>query len=151
MLESAAAHNRAKGRTVLERTQQGRADRLREVLAATRTAEGADKRDALTAAARDVLAERRRQVDAEHRTLEEDDAMTSGQMATVAGYYALASGHPHERDLGRGTVPSYWPWTAEWWKPRDRRRNLVRAGALILAEVERLDRATNQPSAQVKP
>ena len=74
--------------------------------------------------------------------------MISGQMATVAGYYALASGYPHERDLGCGKLPSYWPWTAEWWKPRTKRENLVRAGALILAEVERLDRATNQPSAQ---
>ena len=33
-----------------------------------------------------------------------------------------------------------WPWAAEWWKPKDCRRNLVRAGALILAEIERLDR-----------
>ena len=33
VLESAAAHNRAKGRTVLERTQQDRADRLRAILA----------------------------------------------------------------------------------------------------------------------
>lgn len=33
VLDSAAAHNRSKGRTVLERTQQDRADRLRAVLA----------------------------------------------------------------------------------------------------------------------
>jgi hypothetical protein len=29
----------------------------------------------------------------------------------------------------------------EWWKPTNRRRDLVKAGALILAEIERLDRA----------
>lgn len=28
----------------------------------------------------------------------------------------------------------------DWWKPKDRRRNLVKAGALIVAEIERLDR-----------
>jgi hypothetical protein len=27
-----------------------------------------------------------------------------------------------------------------WWKPKDRRRDLVRAAALIIAEIERLDR-----------
>jgi hypothetical protein len=34
----------------------------------------------------------------------------------------------------------YWPWEDKWWKPKDRRRDLVRAGALIVAEIERLDR-----------
>lgn len=28
----------------------------------------------------------------------------------------------------------------EWWKPTNRRRDLVKAAALILAEIERLDR-----------
>ena len=41
-----------------------------------------------------------------------------------------------------GMAPTEWPWDAEWWKPTDRRRDLVKAGALILAEIERLDRAT---------
>ena len=39
-------------------------------------------------------------------------------------------------------APFGWPhtWDASWWKPKDRRRDLVRAGALIIAEIERLDR-----------
>lgn len=37
--------------------------------------------------------------------------------------------------------PRNWPWHRVWWKPSTRRRNLVKAGALILAEIERLDRA----------
>jgi hypothetical protein len=32
----------------------------------------------------------------------------------------------------------WWPWSFEWWKPKDRIRNLVRAGALIAAEIDRL-------------
>ena len=36
--------------------------------------------------------------------------------------------------------PPSWPWVRRWWKPTDRRRDLVKAGALILAEIERLDR-----------
>ena len=63
-------------------------------------------------------------------------------MAVAAGHYALACGYPHERDIGRGQIPSYWPWAPSWWKPRDKRSNLIRAGALILADIERLDRAT---------
>jgi hypothetical protein len=30
----------------------------------------------------------------------------------------------------------------EMWKPEDRRRDLIRAAALLVAEIERLDRAT---------
>lgn len=40
-----------------------------------------------------------------------------------------------------GGKPWGWPWDASWWKPNARRRNLVKAGALILAEIERIDRA----------
>lgn len=38
-------------------------------------------------------------------------------------------------------MPVSWPWDFQWFKPSDDRRNLVKAGALILAELERLDRA----------
>lgn len=37
--------------------------------------------------------------------------------------------------------PKYWPWDANWWKPKDRRSNLIKAGALIAAEIDRLDRS----------
>lgn len=105
------------------------------------TKEGVGELDAMSQAARDVLAERRRQIEAEGWTPEHDDMHSDGQMAAAAGYYALACAYPHERDIGGGHVPTYWPWAPSWWKPRDVRSNLVRAGALILAEVERLDRA----------
>lgn len=41
------------------------------------------------------------------------------------------------------TAVAEWPWTGwatEWFKPKDDRYNLVRAAALLLAEIERLDR-----------
>ncbi len=34
-----------------------------------------------------------------------------------------------------------WPWPPAWWKPRDRCRNVVRAGTHILADIEPIDRA----------
>ena len=33
-----------------------------------------------------------------------------------------------------------WPWDPHWFKTSSRRRDLIKAGALILAEIERLDR-----------
>jgi len=41
-----------------------------------------------------------------------------------------------------------WPikWMAAWFKPTDPRRDLVKAGALCIAEIERLDRALTPPA-----
>jgi hypothetical protein len=95
---------------------------------------------AMTDAARDVLAERKRQVQTEGWTPEHDDSHGMGEMARAAATYAMV-GSAGVIDRGDG-VPTTWPWSAQWWKPSDRRRDLVKAGALILAEIERLDRAT---------
>lgn len=94
--------------------------------------------EATTLAARDVLAERRRQISAEGWTPEHDDAHDKGEMAQAAGCYALnAAGWKTEALRG------CWPlsWRAAWFKPANPRRDLVKAAALILAEIERLDRA----------
>lgn len=85
----------------------------------------------------DVAAERRRQIEAEGWVPEHDDEHSNGEMALAAACYARAgSGVPMIAD-----VPLLWPWTSSWWKPAGARRNLVKAAALILAEIERLDRA----------
>lgn len=88
-------------------------------------------------AAQDVLAERRRQIETEGWTPEHDDEHALGEIASAAGCYAL---HAHDDNEMDG-APAWWPWDALWWKPKDARSNLIRAGALILAEIERLDRA----------
>lgn len=91
----------------------------------------------VTAAASDVLAERQRQVTAEGWTAGHDDEYEHGELADAAGCYALSS----ELFDCAGEPPRPWPWPDEWWKPTNRRRDLVKAGALILAEIERIDRA----------
>ncbi|HBO4800424.1 TPA: hypothetical protein ACSPKT_005350 [Pseudomonas aeruginosa] len=101
----------------------------------------------------DVQAERRRQVEAEGWTPEHDDEHDSGEIACAAACYALPPAHPAriEGALGRyGRDPNIWPWTRDWWKPapNDRRRELIKAGALVLAEIERLDRACISQSPQ---
>lgn len=90
----------------------------------------------------EIAAERRRQVEEERCTPEQDDRYGNGELATVAGYYALASGWPHQRDIGRGHLPQYWPasWCQTWWKPTNARRNLVKSAALAVAAIESLDR-----------
>lgn len=87
----------------------------------------------------DVQAERIRQVKAEGWTPEHDDTVTkTGCLATAAACYLLESdAYPNA-----GHPPPLWPWAAGWWKPKDYRRDLVRAGALVVAELERLDRAS---------
>jgi hypothetical protein len=90
---------------------------------------------AVTDAARDVLAERQRQVIAEGWTPMHDDEHETGELARAAACYAAnATGYRLQSRI------NIWPWDREWWKPTTPRRDLVKAGALILAEVERLDR-----------
>lgn len=82
---------------------------------------------------RDVLAERQRQISKEGWTPEHDDEHDEGDLSLAGAVYAVTKGY-------RADVPPAWPWEAAAFKPRDWRANLVRAGALVLAELERLDR-----------
>ncbi|MCX2696672.1 hypothetical protein [Ochrobactrum chromiisoli] len=93
-----------------------------------------------SAAARDVLAERRRQVEAEGWTPEHDDKWSSGEIAQSAACYALLAAA-----WNKEAVIEIFPWSLRWLKSTSPRRNLVKAGALILAEIERLDRLPASP------
>ncbi|WP_259363982.1 hypothetical protein [Pseudomonas aeruginosa] len=88
----------------------------------------------------DVQAERRRQVEAEGWTLEHDDAHSHGQMARAAACYALAGSSAPNDGTAALLVSLAWPWDEQWWKPSTARRDMVKACALGLAEIERLDR-----------
>ena len=95
----------------------------------------------------DVMAERVRQITVEGWTSVADDARGIGDLAAASACYALfAAERDIWRDAGKHKLypPMYWPWHKDWWKPTNRRRDLVKAGALILAEIERLDRASYQ-------
>ncbi|SER94780.1 hypothetical protein SAMN04244573_04632 [Azotobacter beijerinckii] len=92
----------------------------------------------LTTAARDVLAERRRQIEVEGFSPEHDRQYDLGELPAAAACYALFA---QRQMLGlRKSEPDHaWPWNLGCWKPGDARSALVKAGALILAEIERLD------------
>ena len=97
-----------------------------------------------TLAVLDVLAERRRQIEAEGRTTQHDDANPAGVMSVAAVCYAIGASNAlvlAGGDTSTCPAPEVFPWEDAWWKPTTPRRDLVKAGALILAEIERLDRA----------
>lgn len=96
----------------------------------------------------DVQAERRRQVEAEGWTPEHDDEHSHGQMARAAACYALAGSSAPNDGTAALLVSLAWPWDQQWWKPTSARRDLVKACALALAEIERLDRAGISQSPQ---
>lgn len=98
----------------------------------------------LTQAAVDVLQERKRQQLVEGYDEAHDAAYTPGVLALAGACYAAHQLHP----TAGGQPPQGWPWTAEHWKPAGVRRDLVRAAALILAEIEKADcQAQSSPSA----
>ena len=82
----------------------------------------------------DVIAERQRQKAVEGWTSEHDDKYGKSQLLWASSCYVLNTIQPFNR------IPMDWPWAPEWWKPTGPRRDLVKAGALILAEIERIDR-----------
>ncbi|MCH1870452.1 hypothetical protein [Escherichia coli] len=82
----------------------------------------------------DVISERQRQRAVEGWTSEHDDAYQNGELADAAACYAISA---HNQGF---STPAHWPWAPDWWKQSGPRRDLVKAGALILAEIERIDR-----------
>lgn len=82
-----------------------------------------------------IAAERQRQINEEGFTLEHDQKWTD-ELVRAAYCYLVNAENPL---LG---PPSVWPWHEDWWTPSDDPvRNLVKAGALIAAEIDRLQRA----------
>lgn len=105
-----------------------------------------------TRAVTSVVAERQRQIKAEGYTDEHDDKHDSGELAGAAACYAR---HVNARswvflqdrfDAYRNEpVPNAWPFDAASWKPRSPREDMVKAAALALAEIERMDRTIWRP------
>jgi hypothetical protein len=87
----------------------------------------------------DIAAERKRQIEVEGWTPEHDDGHIDGELAVAAACYAV-----DPRPLAAAAMSEIfmrlWPRNTAWWKSTTRRRDLVKAGALIVAEIERLDR-----------
>lgn len=97
----------------------------------------------------DIAAERRRQIEVEGWTPEHDDGHDADQLALAAAAYATPArervqalrGGAKVYGIGSASLRTMlWPFDGLP-SPRERRRELIIAAALLLAEIERLDRA----------
>lgn len=86
-----------------------------------------------------IRAERQAHTTRENWSFQHDDEHDDGALLVAAGVY-LRHGTEHAAPLDKDGVPADWPWEAKWFKPKGRIRDLVRAGALCLAEDDRLNR-----------
>ena len=78
-----------------------------------------------------IAAERLRQIEVEgydekHDFLEPLDCIVSAAIS-----YAMV-------DIDRPEAAAWWKWDWKYWKPKDRKRNLIRAGALIAAALDKI-------------
>ena len=98
--------------------------------------------------------ERWRQQVKEGYTPEHDDGHDAGDLARAALCYDLIGNgslgtSDANADQSSASLPPDWPWAKQWWKPKTRIRNLVRAGALYQAEIDRLTRCVSQVAQEI--
>ncbi len=85
-----------------------------------------------------IRAERRRQMDVEGYTAEHDAEHDLGELTAAAICYLLQVLWQVSQGELEISTTQFWPWELESWKPSgDVERNLVRAGALICADIDR--------------
>jgi hypothetical protein len=91
-----------------------------------------------------IAAERKRQIEEEGWTAEHDNQWKNGELAQAAMWYCMEP--PDPQCIVDGSeepcVPDEWPFDPSWWQPapENRIRELEKAGALIAAEIDRLQR-----------
>lgn len=107
-----------------------------------------------------IAEERKRQIEEEGYNLAYDKKHGNGEMGMAAAAYAVPNSvlinptvaEDDSTDIVYGSrFTSLWPWEARDWKPtpKDRIKELVKAGALIAAEIDRLQ--TTQPKEDARP
>lgn len=94
-----------------------------------------------------IAAERRRQINVEQFDAIHDSTHNRGELLNAAICYAMDDKQRAAVNIAAGgEMRSYfewrWPFDTKWWKPSpaDRVKELVKAGALIAAEIDRLQR-----------
>lgn len=95
-----------------------------------------------------ITQERERQIEKELWDDEHDDDHTCMTLATAGAAYALDAAakytgeHKSWKKIFKECAERVWPFDTEWFKPtpNDPVRQLVKAGALIAAEIDRFQR-----------
>ncbi|MGG6084653.1 hypothetical protein ACQSEB_23800 [Salmonella enterica] len=101
----------------------------------------------ISAAIIDVIAERQRQISGEGFTPEQDDEYDRDELISAAISYIRLATIWKDKDpdsYRKSSAPMSWPWSPEWWKPTNPRRDMIKGIALLLAEAERQDRLNGQ-------
>jgi hypothetical protein len=89
----------------------------------------------------DVIGERVRQVTDLGYTAEHDDVHADGSLSEAAAVFVLNAYGYSTHTFGYGSLNVWDAWGVAWFKPKSLRRDLVRAAALIIADIERIDRS----------
>ncbi len=91
----------------------------------------------------DIIAERQRQITDEGFTPEQDDKYDREELVSAAiSYIRLATIWKDKDPVSYRNCcpPMSWPWSPEWWKPTNPRRDMIKGIALLIAALERRDR-----------
>ena len=87
-----------------------------------------------------IAEERQRQIEKEGWTSEHDASHFNGELAKAAACYAVVGTDAKVIDPYFDLESWAWPFEKESWKPhQDKIRNLIKAGALIAAEIDRIN------------
>ena len=87
-----------------------------------------------------IAEERARQITQEGYDAQPDDGLDDGSIAAAASCYAIHAAMGSAAHYCSPCPPPWWPWGDEAWKPKGRLVDLVKAGALIAAEIDRMQR-----------
>lgn len=89
-----------------------------------------------------IAQERLEQIEKHLFTAQNDSEYTSNELIRCAICYLMADNLDltQNEDGENLIVSGYWPWAVKWWKPapKNRIKELAKAGALIAAEIDRL-------------
>lgn len=97
-----------------------------------------------------IAAERQRQITKEKWSADHDDEHQWWELCRAAATYCINTVeqsidfNPTQRHVLAAAANVLWAWESQWHKPsKSAMKNLVRAGALIAAEIDRLQREAN--------
>lgn len=91
-----------------------------------------------------ITRERYRQIGEEGYNAEHDERLEAGALAMAAAVYIMGACAGLQEGKGMpGETMICWPFEAAAYNPKDPLRDLVRAGALIAAEIDRMLRVGN--------
>ncbi|HEY3983197.1 hypothetical protein [Cedecea sp.] len=136
----------------LESENREPSDRLRIDLKAAFKA-GKDNESLRTQAIRDVISERQRQRD-QGRDDAHDDGYIDGVLALGGAAYAISGAGFNCVGSYRRRAKNLWPFPLETFNPAgnvNRRSDLVRAAAMIIAEIDRIDRKSARTECAATP